>query len=135
MDDRMVIQELNKICKKTNNQLLKQNIASIMIGLFIGIPENISDKVLELSLEIKKNEGDEPKDASAILKHSETIEKLSDLFKKIKNKNTGIIIGSLVIAIRYNKLDKLRNILVHINYLIENYDFETDISTENRILH
>ena len=135
MNNLEIVHELNNINKTAEGKILKQIISSLMLGFFAGIPDDVCDMIFNLHLKIK----DSHKKTNLIIieneKHLETINRLDDLFRKLSDEKSKLIIGVLTVSIGHNKLEDFRNILAHLNLHIETLDFRNDISSENMTLH
>lgn len=135
MDNREIIHELNTINKTAESEILRQILSSLMIGFFVGIPDNVYDKIFDLHLNIKSFQEKVQVDNFEIRKYQESINQLDNIFNKVSNEKSKLIIGVLVLSMAYKKLENLRNILAHLNQHIQTLDFRNDISSKGQTLH
>ncbi len=133
MNNRQIIMGLNEISENSETKILKQITSIIIVGLIIGLPDHVYSMMLDFHERLHKRGGE--KDIKQIIQYEKSIYALNSLFQKTHNEELRLMIGVLIISIASNELEQYRNILIHINHLIEGRDFETDISTEGKTIH
>jgi len=135
MNNLEIAHELNVINNFAKGKVLKQVIGSLILGFFAGVPDDVYNKIFDFHLKIKTLPRETELDKNELAKNLIIISKLDNLFTKITDEKSKLIIGVFTLSIAYNKLTDFRNILAHLNKHIETLDFRNDISSQGMTLH
>lgn len=135
MNNRELVRELEFINLYSESKLLNQIIAMLVIGFYVGIPDDVYNDIFNLNLKTKSNQKEIKPNVAEVNKYRRSIIKIETLFHKITNDEMKLIIGTLITSIGFKKLEELKNILGRINQHVEMYNFKNDISIKDRTLH